>query len=811
MTELLSDVRSNSILESYVWRSAETFLNDSGEIKSEILSFIRETSRQYPRETFDTLLKIVGNTDHPLRGEWLHRFLANLSLTQRDLTWSTSMRHWDNDSVQARIISWARTSDAIHSLDEAEREEYATVLSWIFTSSDRKYRDTATKALVRLLDDDFEATAGLIRRFDDINDPYITHRLYCAAYGQVLRHPNKEGIADIAEILFEKEFQNNRPVPDFLAREYARNIIEIAVDRHSFSADSDLLKPPHETEWNGAPSVEDVRKKRNDLISRARNEDEKRAVNSLWGDLVGKDSDSTGYSDFSRYIIGTNHGVEFSNFDYPYEEGCRWILDRVLDFGWNPTLFAEDESRSSYRQSGHLETRKIESFRKKYQWIAYWELLGHLSDNHQKTASEDDENNIYINSWEEFLRDIDPSALTANQSKPDSVWWRPKLDPFDADTESEKWVSNASEMIRPKDIVTRDSDPEKLVLHGYFSWTDDSSPPRKSPFYHIHSVVVDEEYEELLKSYILGNWVYEHEGPDKIVRTPEVHQSFVGEIPWHESCSRAREHQPIDDFDYPHQTAGWSFTGIEEYDSSTTDTYSGFVPSAAIMEVLDLDWDVKNWKAVSSNSLSLYDPSLLTPDPTYPPSSKQVDQSGPTSLVAPKDQLFERLQSSSKSLLWVFLSERQLIESGKNSGYSLLRGIGWISECELSFRTSSTYYNPDEATDRHPGLHNWVPESLLSQGWDVFEGVNGVSEAKMDQLKESGFTSVFDVVLSSEEDLIEVDGIGRTLAKRLQEHSLKIIDAEKPEQPEPATPPEWLAEGEYPEDIREILDPDKDG
>ena len=49
---------------------------------------------------------------------------------------------------------------------------------------------------------------------------------------------------------------------------------------------------------------------------------------------------------------------------------------------------------------------------KKYQWIAYHELLARISDNYKlSNRFNNDELSVYKGPWNPFIRDIDPSSI----------------------------------------------------------------------------------------------------------------------------------------------------------------------------------------------------------------------------------------------------------------------------------------------------------------------------------------------------------------------------------------------------------------
>jgi hypothetical protein len=69
------------------------------------------------------------------------------------------------------------------------------------------------------------------------------------------------------------------------------------------------------------------------------------------------------------------------NDEYSTEGARRWIFRRTISLGWTPKLFGRED-----RIIGHgrgREGHKAERWGKKYQWMAYHELLARVADNYQ--------------------------------------------------------------------------------------------------------------------------------------------------------------------------------------------------------------------------------------------------------------------------------------------------------------------------------------------------------------------------------------------------------------------------------------------
>jgi hypothetical protein len=66
---------------------------------------------------------------------------------------------------------------------------------------------------------------------------------------------------------------------------------------------------------------------------------------------------------------------------YPPDQAARWIFQRVVSLGWKPELFGTFDRGRQFSDSGR-SAHKAERFGKKYQWIAYHELLARIASNY---------------------------------------------------------------------------------------------------------------------------------------------------------------------------------------------------------------------------------------------------------------------------------------------------------------------------------------------------------------------------------------------------------------------------------------------
>jgi len=100
------------------------------------------------------------------------------------------------------------------------------------------------------------------------------------------------------------------------------------------------------------------------------------------------------YEHMLRRSLGKRKSRAFEEIVKPYlEEGSEedssldssaaqhWILNRVFELGWTRERFGRFDSMVDRIHNQGRSADKPERIGKKYQWIAYFELLAHLADN----------------------------------------------------------------------------------------------------------------------------------------------------------------------------------------------------------------------------------------------------------------------------------------------------------------------------------------------------------------------------------------------------------------------------------------------
>ncbi|MBL8475058.1 MAG: ATP-binding protein [Methyloversatilis sp.] len=132
-----------------------------------------------------------------------------------------------------------------------------------------------------------------------------------------------------------------------------------------------------------------------------------RKVRELVLDMLGPDRRET-FSALMEEVIEGTGGRMAPLFDLKLVQ--RYVLNRVFELGWTAERFEQFDSNlpSRGRAAG-----KAERMGKKYQWIAYHEMLAYMADHYQYAGdtSTKEIGTAYKGTWQDGFRDIDPSNV----------------------------------------------------------------------------------------------------------------------------------------------------------------------------------------------------------------------------------------------------------------------------------------------------------------------------------------------------------------------------------------------------------------
>src|SRR5699024_2842562 len=127
---------------------------------------------------------------------------------------------------------------------------YMTVLTWLFTSTNKKLRDSSTKSLVKLFKEFPSLMIKALKLFNNNNDPYVVERLYASVYGGVIRSNHYDGHMDIAKYVYKEVFDKEFIYPHILMRDYARQTVEyVCLSNNISDINLDKIRPPYSSKW----------------------------------------------------------------------------------------------------------------------------------------------------------------------------------------------------------------------------------------------------------------------------------------------------------------------------------------------------------------------------------------------------------------------------------------------------------------------------------------------------------------------------------------------------------------------------------
>jgi hypothetical protein len=352
-------------------------------------SLIGESSKELLARLFDRaqnrkrLLELTKNTlkhvEHPLNIDFWDKHLQRLSMPQRDLCWTETIRENDQQILEEldKFENTCKSAETLVASIESRLSLEAKYFSWVLSSNVRYLRDKATRALYwygrRFPEKLFDLTVKSLA----FNDPYIPERTLAATYGVAMALQNDFKLAEFrqkilpkqARYIYELMFKENAPhaTTHILMRDYARHLIEISLFHNP-----NLLSGKEKTRIQPPFKDGGIR---------------------TWGESEEKDKeeyrDGSGpvHMDFGNYTLGSLV-KDRGNYDYEnpgYKKLMANFFWRLYDLGYSHELFAEIDRQiclAHYWRSGRSdETCKTDRYGKKYSWIVFFELAGYREDN----------------------------------------------------------------------------------------------------------------------------------------------------------------------------------------------------------------------------------------------------------------------------------------------------------------------------------------------------------------------------------------------------------------------------------------------
>ena len=642
----------------------------------------------------ETWLTVATQPGHLLNAYTLHETLKEMPMPDRDVAWSLPTYYTlDDGGPLDRLIRWASRSQRPDCPPEVV-ELAAVTLAWTFTSPNRILRDHATKALSQLLSAHLSVLPTFIPRFAGVNDPYVIERLAVACHGAVLCGgiAEPQAVVHAAEELKRVVFADDQP-PNFINRDAVRGIYEWCfhngwVDEQVYSE----LKPPYSSAAPSEPPTEEQIRQDYDVRSQ-----DSPQVKWPYGDLM---MSVFAMGDFSRYVIESamHHFTRYPlDSALPSEEqrtmfsatwAQRWVFQRVISLGWTPERFAAFDQQVNYWLVSRTD-HKPERFGKKYQWIAFYELIARISDNFHMMPAYSGERVAYEGPWQLLSRDIDPTlppplrtrnaddevVVGATFAADDNPWWVPDGPSYRLEDPpaGDGWGTESHDIPEFNKLVRRkDNDGNKwVVLHAWYNWT--SGYPwertwrsrRREIWSHIYSWLVLPEQRYAVVEYIEHRSLMDNLMPGGARITDAA---YLGELPW--AMSRDTE---ADVWEPITERGTWKTTGLEvspaweEYnwegnilDCSIDDGVLAWYPRPILFDAGALTWKpgTREWR-----------------DPAGATVAQFVESSDHSVLLVREDWLKRTLRRAGLDVIFGWLGEKQLLEKdGDRFGVEVVGG-----------------------------------------------------------------------------------------------------------------------------------------
>lgn len=244
-----------SFVDTLMWRDPSTFTPAAKELLNRYL----RAGLIKPEEWLRIITGLACVPGHPLNIEWLDPKLWPMSLPDRDDIWSRQLLWVYSDDVNpiGRTIDWAWSNPEP---PEDVARLASLFLAWLFTSPNRRLRDTATKALVSITTHHTHLLTDLVKHFTGVNDPYVLDRVVAAAYGHVLRRrhqthapENIDALSRLGQAVFDTVF-GSHPTTHLMTRHRARSCVQIINEicqTHGRELGRDLprAEPPYGSAW----------------------------------------------------------------------------------------------------------------------------------------------------------------------------------------------------------------------------------------------------------------------------------------------------------------------------------------------------------------------------------------------------------------------------------------------------------------------------------------------------------------------------------------------------------------------------------
>ena len=521
-----------------------------------------------------------------------HHVLKSADMAHRDKAWSTMVNKEYSHRLDAQ---WFADFIAIIPREDTDEgwSKVVILLCWMCTSPHPYVRGVVMRKLVEIFGNKPQMALFALNEFFDCNDPYVVQVVTSAIYGYLLRKHDATDAAKIADLILRFFYQDHKAPEDILVRQWTMLTLDLADKLNGINTHFSAISPPF------------VSKNPYDLVVDKAEEISK--------DYFGLSNGSWkmyetlyGFSDFRRYIIGTNSRANSDVFLKKEGTHVKTLLlaDVILmvaniakhDFRWNDDLGKLDDNVYSEGRYNNLTER----FGKKYLWLALYKADALLSDhfkvadgcNYLYSPTENDiEPTPYPWHTREYSR-IDPTILNASDTQAYTSFQADELENVEMVT-NEQWLSENHPIQKPRLMVKDTDGSEWIVLTCYDGYRLDAEEDTvKDLFLFSNAAFI--KYKELeifwrwaAKQNFHGRWMSER-------RNGSIDYLW-NEYPWAKTYKRTL--RDVDDWENPGK--GATFKINLSYEAQLQEEWIGLdetemylkevsMPNHFVMEALNL-------------------------------------------------------------------------------------------------------------------------------------------------------------------------------------------------------------------------------